>query len=548
MAGPLFGEKSQEKLHFVPNADTNREEKHEICEPALFRFLLNEKTIEDQAEIQTMLNTLNCIDKLSKITIIEIHESSMGSVKDLGKAFHAFIVFQTTSGKDEDFWWWSFEKNMEYIVLQRSRNKNDVKDNLYGKKRNNVKAKAENLAGKGTIKDLFVMVWAYQVIPEKYHIIESNCQSLVTLVSKEITENRYEYKGLVESNPLLRYFYKCLPREEKRNMEMLDLINILSMCFERKGHPLFNLIYYEKPDLFDKVMESGNYDINDIFTDHRMTTLHLAIVISSPEMVRHLLEKWEADPTQRDRKGRTALHLAALYAQENVEKIIDMLLEHIKVDERDLYKRRTALHYAVCACNSIAVRHLIDKGADLDSSDKDGQSSLHLAACHEKGTEIVDLILQAKNSKRNNEGIDDYVYEFEITALHMAVIASNETTADYLIIRGADINYRDKCGRTPLHLAVAFAQDINIIKLLLKHIKKEDIEKQYKNDENIIDYAEKNKNGLGQEIIARLRRKGIFGKKKDPTFSIMEDESNKESDETVASNEKTGITLAKQIL
>ena len=130
----------------------------------------------------------------------------------------------------------------------------------------------------------------------------------------------------------------------------------------------------------------------------------------------------------------------------------------------------------------------------------------------------------------------------------MAVTASNETTADYLIKMGADINYRDECGRTPLHLAAAFAQDINIIKLLLKHIKKEDIEKQYKNDENIIDYAEKNKNGLGQEIIARLRRKGIFGKKKDPTFSIMEDESNKESDETVESKEKTGITLAKQIL
>jgi hypothetical protein len=130
----------------------------------------------------------------------------------------------------------------------------------------------------------------------------------------------------------------------------------------------------------------------------------------------------------------------------------------------------------------------------------------------------------------------------------MAVAASNETTADYLIKRGADINDRDKCGRTPLHLAVAFAQDMKIIELLLKNIEKEEIEKQYKNDENIFDYAEKNKNGLGQEIIARLKKTGIFGKKKDPTFFIMEDESNKESDETIASNEKTGITLAKQIL
>jgi ankyrin repeat protein len=98
-----------------------------------------------------------------------------------------------------------------------------------------------------------------------------------------------------------------------------------------------------------------------------------------------------------------------LYAEKNVEKIIDLLLEHINVNERDSDNGRTALHYAVCACNSIAVGHLIDKGADLDSIDKHDLWPLHLAACHEKGTEIVDLILKANQSKQNNEGIDDSV-------------------------------------------------------------------------------------------------------------------------------------------
>ena len=309
-SGP-FGGAFKEKLQFVPNADTNPEETNDISEPALFRYLLNETTIEAQAEIPAMLNTLSGIDKLSKITKVETHQSSMGSVTDLGSAFHVFIVFQTTSAKDGNYWW-SLEKNTKYIVLQRSCNKNDVRDKLNGEERKEVQPIKENLAGKGTIKDLFSILWAYQAIPEKYHIFQSNCQSLVKLVFPKITEDGYEFKGFFESIHLLSYFYKLLPHKENRNMEKLDLINILSMSFERIGHPLFNLIYHEKPDLFNIVMKSGKYNIDGIFTDHRITPLHQAIVISSPKMVRHLLEKWNADPTKRDRKGRTALHFGSI--------------------------------------------------------------------------------------------------------------------------------------------------------------------------------------------------------------------------------------------
>ena len=227
----LFGKKSKKKLHFVPNADTNHEEKHEISEPALFRFLLNEETIEDQAEMQKMLNTLGCIDKLSNITKVEIHQSSMGSVTDLGNAFHVFIVFKTTSGVDGDYWW-SLEKDRKYIVLQRSGNQDDVQDKLYGEKRNNVKSIEKNLVGKGSIKDLFVIVWAYQAISEKYHIFKSNCQSFVTLVSKKFTKVGYEFKG----------YFEYSTQENDRNVKMLDFINTLSNSFKRDTHILYTVV------------------------------------------------------------------------------------------------------------------------------------------------------------------------------------------------------------------------------------------------------------------------------------------------------------------
>jgi hypothetical protein len=537
MAGANF----KKKLLFVPNADTNPKVEHEISEPALFRYLLNEETIQEfkelQAEIPAMLNTLSGIDKLSRITEIEIHQSSMSSVTDESKAFHVFIVFNTTSGKDEDFWWWSLEKNMEYIVLQRSRNKNDVKDKLYGKERKKAKSIDENLAGKGTIKDLFSILWAYQVISERYSIFTSNCQSLVTLVSNKITEIGYEFKGFPESIPLLSLIYDphfSARFFQKRNAKMLDFINILSNSFKRDTHILYIVVISKNIFLFDKVMKSGHYNIDDPIIPDGSTPLHLAIVSSTLEMVRHLLQKWKADPTIRDRRGRTALQTAIFWASNNME-IIDLLLQHEKVDinERDELFGRTALHWAVRECNSIAVGHLIDKAANPNIYDNDGLSALHLAAYHEKGTEIMDLILKAKKSKQNDEGIDDVDDEFGTTALHMAVVASNEIIVEYLIEKGADINYRHKSGCTPLHLA-AFVQDKPIIELL-KNIMKEDVDKFKMDAASLLGHITANENRLINKNIVRvgekdifhreecdqLAEKSVFGKMKDPFLSSI---------------------------
>lgn len=56
----------------------------------------------------------------------------MGKGKDLIRG--AFHVFETKSGIDEDYWW-SWENNTKYIVLQRPSNKNDVRDKLNGEER-----------------------------------------------------------------------------------------------------------------------------------------------------------------------------------------------------------------------------------------------------------------------------------------------------------------------------------------------------------------------------------------------------------------------------
>ncbi|EFX68803.1 hypothetical protein DAPPUDRAFT_329768 [Daphnia pulex] len=149
--GQYFGGVSRQKLLFVPDADNEPDVDHEISEPALFRFLLNEETTEDikraeQAEMPDMLNVLKDsdkesktiervdskevqavlpdmlsilkdINKESKITEFETHQCSIGSRGNAIKVFHVFIVFKTTCETDGDYWW-SLEKNRDYIALQ----------------------------------------------------------------------------------------------------------------------------------------------------------------------------------------------------------------------------------------------------------------------------------------------------------------------------------------------------------------------------------------------------------------------------------------------
>jgi ankyrin repeat protein len=54
-----------------------------------------------------------------------------------------------------------------------------------------------------------------------------------------------------------------------------------------------------------------------------------------------------------------------------------------------------------------------------------------------------------------------------LTALHLAIMKSNVTSVRFLLARGANPNVVDKCGHTPLHVAVVLAKNMDIVKLLL---------------------------------------------------------------------------------
>jgi ankyrin repeat protein len=569
----LTGGEYKQKLYFVPCADNEPKVGHEISEPAIFRFLLNEETMgkfdeADEVEIVKMLEILKDIDKHSKITQVEAYRSSMMKATDTVKAYHVFIVFNSISEKADDgvyCYWWSLEKSTDYIFLQRSRNQNNVKDKFKGEKRTRVKLIKEDLKGKGTIKDLFEILWAQQLIAEKYHIKKSNCQSLVSFVGQQITNIGYKYKGKFKYYP---------PPEKDLDKKMLELINVITGCSD-DWSPLFHLIKMGSTDLVDKTVASGKYDINACYNG-LTTPLQLAISLRKTKMVKHLLEPpMNADPTKRDAFGKSAL-LLAVSMYEMKEEIIDLLLEHDKVNVDDVDedgetalhlavwnsnvdvfqkllekganpnifdkkgwsplhvaagekngneimdlllahskvnvddvdgKGQTALHIAAYESNVNVVKSLINKGANLNAVDKSGDSPLHVAAKERHGIPIIDLLLEAQKVKgmgdindRNKQGR---------TALHYAAAYSNEITAEHLIKKGSNVNCRTNIGDTPLHYAVLGADDMKIIDLLLQKINEADIQ-QYRNDERrLFLFARHNLHGLGNTILDRLVEKGI---------------------------------------
>lgn len=157
-----------------------------------------------------------------------------------------------------------------------------------------------------------------------------------------------------------------------------------------------------------------------------------------------------ADVYLIDERGYSPLHWAAA---DNLLELCKVLLEKgvdINIISKDGYSR-TPLHIASGMGSFESFKFLLDSGASIELKDSEGIDVLHRAVMNNK-TNILELLLK-NGANANGAFPDSNGYYKENTLLHIAAIKNYAEAANVLIQYNADIEAKNKTGKTPLHSA-----------------------------------------------------------------------------------------------
>jgi ankyrin repeat protein len=189
--------------------------------------------------------------------------------------------------------------------------------------------------------------------------------------------------------------------------------------------------------------------------------------------------------------GDSLLHQAAWQGQTEIAKLLIEKGANVNAQNEE---GNTPLHFAAWEGQTETVKLLIEKGANVNAQNEEGNSPLHLAAMFGK-TETVKLLLE----KGANVNAQD---EKGNTPLHFAAWQGKTETVKLLLEKGANVNAQNEKGNTPLHEATMFGKT-EIAKLLIE--KGANVNAQNKNHETPLHKAIKK---IQTEIAKLLLEKG----------------------------------------
>ncbi|WP_265023276.1 ankyrin repeat domain-containing protein [Wolbachia endosymbiont (group A) of Epistrophe grossularia] len=207
------------------------------------------------------------------------------------------------------------------------------------------------------------------------------------------------------------------------------------------------------------------------------SSLHLAARLGNLEAVKDLLGKGANVNAQNDTR-ETPLHVAAKKGHKDVVEAL-LNVNGINVNAQDKYDS-TPLHRAAKEVHKDVVEALLDKGANVDAEDENGDTPLDLATTQDIRTLLqnTDELLKAAG-RGDIDTVNDLINQGASvnatdqdgkTPLHCAAKNSHEEVVESLLGKdGIDVNLADKNKDTPLHSVLKKGNiDINVLNALLR--------------------------------------------------------------------------------
>jgi len=160
------------------------------------------------------------------------------------------------------------------------------------------------------------------------------------------------------------------------------------------------------------------------------TPLHMACEVGNSNMVKLLLQ-CAADPEVADKGRQSPLHKACFHGHAQAARL---LLQAVKA------KQASARQVTLPGSNASLMSNQMQGYADF--KDLAGWSPLHLAA--QRGhADVITTLLEFGSDHT-------VVNQFLSTPLHEAVRAGSSTSVRVLVANGANVELKDKKGRTPI--------------------------------------------------------------------------------------------------
>jgi ankyrin repeat protein len=217
----------------------------------------------------------------------------------------------------------------------------------------------------------------------------------------------------------------------------------------KKGYLGWTILHYASSCKGNSVMlvftlwriSTGREIIDSEARDYQGKTALQVCIECNPTITLMLLDAGTRVDS-RNRAGETPLHNAVMFGRLDS---MDILLDHGADIEAESNNKRRCLYYATIfrGRGIEVIKHLLEKGANPNESDGDGDLPIH----HAETKERLDAFLAAQHGDinvRNGNGK---------TCLHLACRKRNYQLVVHLLELGANPNLRDHSNNTAISLA-----------------------------------------------------------------------------------------------